>query len=146
VAEALHGMWNEVLGVEIRLLNMEWKVFLSTIAKGDFTLARAGWIGDYVDPNTFLHMWRTEEGLNMTGWTNKHYDQALENAQKTDVVSDRWKYFQTCEDLLAEEVPILPLYFYVHLTLRHPTVRGWHPTLLDHHPYKYVYLSREESP
>lgn len=146
VAEALHGMWNEVLGVEIRLLNMEWKVFLSTIAKGDFTLARAGWIGDYVDPNTFLHMWRSEEGLNMTGWTNKHYDQALENAQKTDVVSDRWKYFQTCEDLLAKEVPILPLYFYVHLTLRHPTVRGWHPTLLDHHPYKYVYLSREESP
>ena len=27
VAEALHAMWKDILGVEIRLLNMEWKVF-----------------------------------------------------------------------------------------------------------------------
>jgi oligopeptide transport system substrate-binding protein len=42
--------------------------------------------------------------------------------------------------LLAEEIPILPLYFYVQVSLRHPSVQGWYPTLLDHHPYKYVYL------
>jgi oligopeptide transport system substrate-binding protein len=145
VAEALHGMWKDVLGVEIQLLNMEWKVFLSTVSKGDFTLARAGWIGDYVDPNTFLHMWRSGESLNMTGWENPMYDQALESAQKTGKEEQRWQSFQECEDLLAKEFPILPLYFYVHLTLRHPSVRGWHPTLLDHHPYKYVYLSEEET-
>jgi len=145
VAEALHGMWKDVLGVEIQLLNMEWKVFLSTVSKGDFTLARAGWIGDYVDPNTFLHMWRSGESLNMTGWENPMYDQALESAQKTGKEEQRWQSFQECEDLLAKEFPILPLYFYVHLTLRHPSVRGWYPTLLDHHPYKYVYLSEEET-
>jgi oligopeptide transport system substrate-binding protein len=143
VAEALHGMWKEVLGVEIRLLNMEWKVFLSTISKGEFSLARAGWIGDYVDPHTFLQMWRTGEGLNMTGWSNQSYDQALRKAESTKSAMERHKSFQSCEDLLAKECPIIPLYFYVHLTLRHPTVQGWHPTLLDHHPYKYVYLEKE---
>ena len=146
VAEALHGMWKDTLGVEIRLLNMEWKVFLSSVAKGEFTLARAGWIGDYVDPHTFLHMWRSGEGLNMTGWTNNLYDDALQRAEMAGSEEERWANFQTCEELLAEEVPILPLYFYVHLTLRHPTVKGWHPTLLDHHPYKYVYLEKEDSP
>lgn len=144
VAEALHGMWKNVLGVEIRLLNMEWKVFLSTVAKGEFTLARAGWIGDYIDPHTFLHMWRTDEGLNMTGWGNQTYDEALRRAEISNSEQERWQNFQTCENLLAEEFPILPLYFYVHLTLRHPTVKGWYPTLLDHHPYKYVYLAKEE--
>ena len=143
VAEALFGMWKEALGVEIKLLNMEWKVFLSTVAKGEFTLARAGWIGDYVDPHTFLQMWRSGDGLNMTGWSNRDYDQALQFAESSATVNERWTHFQTCENLLAEEVPILPLYFYVHLTLRHPTVQGWHPTLLDHHPYKYVYLAKE---
>lgn len=145
VAEALHGMWKETLGVEIHLLNMEWKVFLSTVANGEFSLARAGWIGDYIDPHTFLQMWRTGEGLNMTGWGNKNYDQALQKAETSNSVDERWKNFQTCEDLLAAEAPILPLYFYVHLTLRHPTVKGWYPTLLDHHPYKYVYLEKEEA-
>ena len=146
VAEALHGMWNEALGVEIRLFNMEWKVFLSTISKGEFSLARAGWIGDYVDPHTFLHMWRSGEGLNMTGWANASYDQALKLGETSNSEQERWKNFQICEDLLAKDFPVLPLYFYVHLTLRHPTVRGWYPTLLDHHPYKYVYLQKEEAP
>ena len=146
VAEALYGMWNETLGVEIQLLNMEWKVFLSTISKGDFSLARAGWIGDYVDPHTFLQMWRSGDGLNMTGWKNEKYDQSLSMAETAKSADTRWKYFQTCEDLLAKEAPILPLYFYVHLTLRHPSVKGWYPTLLDHHPYKYVYLERDNTP
>jgi len=146
VAESLHGMWKEALGVEIRLLNMEWKVFLSTISGGEFSLARAGWIGDYVDPHTFLQMWRSGDGLNMTGWQNKSYDDALRLAETSTETAKRWESFQLCETILAEEAPILPLYFYVHLTLRHPTVRGWYPTLLDHHPYKYVYLAKEAHP
>ena len=146
VAEALYGMWNETLGVEIQLLNMEWKVFLSTVSKGDFSLARAGWIGDYVDPHTFLQMWRSGDGLNMTGWKNEKYDQSLSMAETSKSADTRWEYFQTCEDLLAKEAPILPLYFYVHLTLRHPSVKGWYPTLLDHHPYKFVYLERDDAP
>ena len=146
VAEALYGMWSETLGVEIQLLNMEWKVFLSTVSKGDFSLARAGWIGDYVDPHTFLQMWRSGDGLNMTGWENEKYDQSLLKAETGKSKKERWQFFQTCEDLLAKDAPILPLYFYVHLTLRHPSVKGWYPTLLDHHPYKYVYLERDNAP
>ncbi len=142
VAEALYGMWKDTLGVEIKLLNMEWKVFLATVSSGDFAIARAGWIGDYVDPHTFLHMWRSGEGLNMTGWANSDYDDALMQAETTRSQDERWRSFQVCEDLLAEEVPILPLYFYVHLSMRHPSVQGWYPTLLDHHPYKYVYLEK----
>ena len=140
VAEALQGMWKNHLGAEIQLLNMEWKVFLSTIAKRDFSLARAGWIGDYVDANTFLHMWRTGDGHNNTGWSSTRYDELLELAAQESDTEKRFSYFEECEKLIAENAPILPIYFYVHVTLRSPTVKGWHPTLLDHHPYKYVRL------
>ena len=142
VAEALQGMWKTHLGAEIQLLNMEWKVFLSTIEKRDFALARAGWIGDYVDANTFLHMWRTGDGHNNTGWSNARYDELLELAAREPDPEKRFLHFEECEQLLAEHAPILPIYFYVHVTLRNPTVKGWYPTLLDHHPYKYVRLER----
>lgn len=145
VAEALQGMWKNHLGAEIQLLNMEWKVFLSTIEKQDFALARAGWIGDYVDANTFLHMWRTGDGHNNTGWSNARYDELLELAAKESDSEKRFSYFEECEKLLSEHAPILPIYFYVHVTLRSPTVKGWHPTLLDHHPYKYVRLQNEDA-
>jgi oligopeptide transport system substrate-binding protein len=145
VAEALQGMWKNYLGAEIQLLNMEWKVFLSTIEKRDFALARAGWIGDYVDANTFLHMWRTGDGHNNTGWSNARYDELLKLAAKESDSQKRFSYFEECEKLLSEHAPILPIYFYVHVTLRSPTVKGWHPTLLDHHPYKYVRLQNEDA-
>ena len=145
VAEALQGMWKNHLGAEIQLLNMEWKVFLSTIEKRDFSLARAGWIGDYVDANTFLHMWRTGDGHNNTGWSNARYDELLELAAKESDSEKRFLYFEECEKLLSEHAPILPIYFYVHVTLRSPTVKGWHPTLFDHHPYKYVRLQNEDA-
>ena len=144
VAEALQGMWKTHLGAEIQLLNMEWKVFLSTIEKRDFALARAGWIGDYVDANTFLHMWRTGDGHNNTGWSNARYDELLELAAREPDPEKRFLHFEECEKLRAEHAPILPIYFYVHVTLRNPTVKGWYPTLLDHHPYKYVRLERLE--
>ena len=143
VAEALQAMWKKALGIEIQLLNMEWKVFLSTISNGDYSIARAGWIGDYVDANTFLHLWRTGDGNNLTGWSNADYDLSLQLAEQSLEPLERFTHFQKCEDLLADEVPILPLYFYVQVSLRHPTVKGWYPTLLNHHPYKYIHLEAE---
>jgi oligopeptide transport system substrate-binding protein len=35
---------------------------------------------------------------------------------------------------------VIPLYHYTHAFLIQPSVKGWHPTLLDHHPYKGVSL------
>ncbi len=143
LAVAMQGMWKKHLGIEMKLLNMEWKVFLATTAKRDFVLARGGWIGDYVDANTFLHMWRTDDGHNNTGWSNARYDELLDLAAKETNPVKRFEYFHECEALLAEEMPILPIYFYVHVTLRDPSVKGWHPTLLDHHPYQFVYLEED---
>jgi oligopeptide transport system substrate-binding protein len=90
-------------------------------------------------------MWRTGDGHNNTGWSNARYDELLELAAKESDSEKRFSYFEECEKLLSKHAPILPIYFYVHVTLRSPTVKGWHPTLLDHHPYKYVRLKNEDA-
>ena len=59
VAEAIAQMWRENLGIEVSLQNSEWKVYLKTVELLDYDVARAGWIGDYGDPMTFLDMWVT---------------------------------------------------------------------------------------
>ena len=43
-----------------------------------------------------------------------------------------------------EESPIMPIYTYTRILLKHPTVKGWYPNILDIHPYKYVYLNNKE--
>ena len=140
VAEALQQMWKKSLNIEVGLFNQEWKVYLDTVNKVKYDVARAGWIGDYNDPNTFLDMWLTGGGNNQTGWSNARYDQLIKEAAKTDDPKSRYEKFQEAEAILLDEMPVIPIYFYVSLSLVKSNVRGWYPNILDHHPYKYIHL------
>ena len=140
LAEAIQQMWKQTLNIEIKLLNQEWKVFLNSMQSKNYQIGRFGWIGDYNDPNTFLDMWVTDGGNNRTGWSNPEYDKLISLASKTLAKEKRFKHFQDAEAILLEELPVMPIYFYVRSLLIQPSVRGWHPNILDHHPYKYVSL------
>ncbi len=140
IAEAIQQMWKKNLGVDARLVNQEWKVYLDSTKSGNFQVARYAWTGDYMDPNSFLDMWVTGGGNNRTGWSNAEYDRLLQEAGRTTDPQARFEVFQKAEALLMEELPIIPIYFYTRVYLLHPAVKGWHPTLLDNHPFKHVYL------
>jgi oligopeptide transport system substrate-binding protein len=140
VAVAIQEMWRSELGIKVALDNQEWKVFLKTTEMMDYEIARAGWIGDYNDPNTFLDMWVTDGGHNNTGWSSQRYDDLIRLAAAEADPKKRYEYFHECEKILGDEMPMLPIYIYVRSSLRHPSVRGWYPTVLDHHPYQYVRL------
>ncbi len=74
IAEAIQQMWRQNLGIRVELTNMDWKVYLDQTQSGNYDIARAGWIGDYLDPETFLNLWVTDGGNNRTGWSNQDYD------------------------------------------------------------------------
>jgi len=140
VAEALQAMWKENLGLEIRLKNMENKTVLESRRVGDYEMLRSVWIADYVDPVSFLDVFRSDSGNNYTGWANPTYDNLLFEADRTTEPGRRFELLRQAEAILLEEAPIVPLYTFTHVFAINPSVRGWHPTLLDHHPYKHVWL------
>jgi oligopeptide transport system substrate-binding protein len=140
ISQAVQQMWKDTLGVEVDLLNMEWKVYLDQIQSHKFDIARAGWIGDYVDPNSFLDLWVTGGGNNRAAWSNAGYDALIRQAAKTRDPAARLELFQQAEAILLREMPVIPFYFYMSKSLRDKSVRGWNPTILDHHPYKHVSL------
>ena len=63
IAEYIQGVFN-IYGINADLENQEWGTFLNTRKKGDFTVARNGWLGDYNDPISFLDMWISTSGNN----------------------------------------------------------------------------------
>gem|GEM_PF-6447251 len=54
IALEIQDMWKQTLGVNCELKNQEWASYLQTLRNLDYDVARSSWIGDYVDPNTFL--------------------------------------------------------------------------------------------
>jgi oligopeptide transport system substrate-binding protein len=144
VTQAIQQMWKEHLGIQVELVNVEWKVYLDRQKQLDYHVSRAGWIGDYVDPNTFLDMWITGGGNNQTGWSSKRYDELIARAGCGLVdPRERMKALQDAEKILAvDETPIMPLFTYVNKGMLSRKVKGWQPNILDQHPLKYVSIER----
>jgi len=146
IAELAQVSWRRELGITVELTNVEWKVFLDRCNKLDYDIARAGWYGDYVDPNTFLDMFVTGGGNNNTGWSNAEYDRLIAEAAHTLDAAERMRVFRRAEVILTEhEVPILPIYNYVGAMLVKPHVKGWHPNLRNDILFQDLWLDRPEA-
>ena len=74
IAEVVADQLRRELGVDARAYNQEWQAYQASVLAGDYDLARAGWVGDYLDPNTFLDLWLSGGGNNQTGWGDPRYD------------------------------------------------------------------------
>lgn len=140
IAEAVQQMWRKELGLDVRLVNQEWKVYLDSERKGDFQVSRAGWIGDYNDPSTFLETFTANSGNNRTGWSNAKYEELLDAAAREGDLNKRNELFQQAEAIFLDELPVIPIYFYTRPYLKRPEVKEWNPTILDHHPWEHVWL------
>ncbi|MFN3660177.1 MAG: peptide ABC transporter substrate-binding protein, partial [Brevinematales bacterium] len=142
IAEAIQQMWKKNLGIEVNLENQEWKVYLDRVGKLQYQIARAGWIGDYPDPNTFLDMFVTGGGNNQTGYSNPKYDELIKKAASEKDPRKRMAIFRQVEEILMTDLPVMPIYFYVNVLMWKPYVKGIYMNALDLHPLKEAYLER----
>lgn len=124
IAEVLQKMWHKHLGIRVSLVNREWKTYLDATKKQEYQIARAGWIGDYTDPNTFLSMFVTGGGHNRTGWSHSTYDRLINLAAHETDPRKRFALFRKAERILMNEAPILGIYYYNYQNLVHPRIQG----------------------
>jgi oligopeptide transport system substrate-binding protein len=140
IAIELQQMWRNELGIQMDLRQLEWTVYLSAQSQLDYQLSRASWVGDYNDPQTFLGMFTSNDGNNRTGWKNPQYDSLIEKAAEQADLPAREKLFQQAETMLTrDEMPIIPLYFYVGINYFDTNkIAGIYQNILDDHPLNYL--------
>ncbi len=139
-AEAIQAMWNKHLNIRVNLQNMDWGSYVSAQQSLNFDMASAGWIGDYLDPTTFLNMWTKGNGNNNTGWSDPQYEKLLRDAAMKSDPAERFALFREAEATLMDAQPILPISYQCRNYLLRPEVKGWHPLLLDNHPWEAIRL------
>ncbi|MEM7014123.1 MAG: peptide ABC transporter substrate-binding protein, partial [Verrucomicrobiota bacterium] len=144
IAEAIQAMWKKELDIEVGIDNQEWKVFQQTTYEEKYQIARAGWIGDYMDVTTFLDMMRTGDSNNNTGWGNPQYDQLLKEAAVEASTEDRRKKLFEAEEILLDELPVIPIYWYSRVYLIDPSLKNWNPLVLDKRDFKNVWLEPQD--
>lgn len=141
VAEFIQAQWETNLGINISLENQEWKTYLSNKTNKNYEIARAGWAGDYQDPNSFLDMFVTGADMNDMQYASKEYDTFISKAARMKAGEERFKVLQEAETLLVEkDQALIPLYTYVKPNMVDMNKwGGWYPNVLDLHPVRRVY-------
>lgn len=122
IAIAISQMWKQKLGVNAELANQEWQTFLETRGNGDFQIARAGWCGDYNEASTFLDLVDSGSGYNDSAYNNPAVDALLDQAK---VSADRQPIYTQIEQIIADEVPIIPIYHYTANYMLDSDLGGW---------------------
>ena len=143
VAEAIQEMWKQNLGIEnVTLTNQEWDVYLDTRDEGDFMIARAGWIGDYLDPFTFLDMWVTDGGNNNSRFSNAEFDQLITEVRLGDDEVQRMAMMHQLEDILMAEMPVCPIYYYTQPVMVKSYVKDYVSIAVGGIDFKSAYIEK----
>ena len=141
VGEALQSQWKNGLGVEVKLENQDWSVFLQTRKDGDYQIARNGWIADYNDPMSFLDMWLTGGGNNDAQYVNANYDAAIKKAMSTSDPAERMAAMHEAEDIIiGQDWALGPIYFYTEKFMMDSEINGAYYTPLGF--YFFMYTTR----
>jgi oligopeptide transport system substrate-binding protein len=116
IAQAVQEMWRKNLNINVELQNQEWKVFQKTRTDKQYEIARGGWIADYVDPSTFTDLLTSKSGNNEPGYNSPDYDAKIAAAQNETNPAKRMQDLHDAEDVLMNDMPLIPLYFYTNPT------------------------------
>ncbi|WP_215402860.1 ABC transporter substrate-binding protein [Vibrio gigantis] len=125
IAVAIASMLKGNLGAQVGLENQEWKSYLVSRRQGDFDVMRASWCGDYNEASTFLSLLRSGSSGNFARYNNDKYDAAMDSALAATNEQDRQGFYDQAEQLLAEDMPIAPIYYYMQARLVRPSVGGF---------------------
>ena len=136
---AIADAW-KALGVTATFVNADIKAHYALLQGGGaYQVARAGWIGDYSDPQNFLFLTQTDSvKLNYSHYSNPDYDADMKKAGGERDLKKRAAIMADAESLLLRDQPVMPLLYYASKNLLSPKLKGWEANILDRHPARYL--------
>ncbi|MFZ5617321.1 MAG: peptide ABC transporter substrate-binding protein [Pseudomonadota bacterium] len=128
---AVRNMWKQI-HVEATLLELDYKTVLERRRSGDFQVNRASWIGDYVDPTTFLENLMVDAQQNDSRYENRRYDDLVRGSYSLADHRLRMEQLQEAEALMLTDLPVAPVFHYVSKRLVSKKVSGWRNNALGY--------------
>lgn len=139
VAIAIAAMWRQTLGIRAKLLNQEWKVFVQSRKSNKRQAFRSGWIADYADALSFLELFTSKSRFNFYHYKNLKYDEQVMSISKEPDHNIRNHMIEQAENILLNDIPVIPLYYYVSRHLVNNEILGYSDNVADRHLSKYLY-------
>ncbi|WP_298702941.1 peptide ABC transporter substrate-binding protein [uncultured Veillonella sp.] len=137
IAEAVQAIWKNELGADVELQNQETKVFMSNREEGHYQVARASWVGDYVDPQTFLDVFSDE--ANDAQYHSAAYNDIMARVHNTTNPVVRQQLMHEAEQMLFDDAVVIPIYFTTTPYVANDSIGGYFWSSLGIVDFKTAY-------
>lgn len=144
VTLAIASMWKSILGAQVDVQNQEWKTFIQARHKGDYTIARDGWVADYNSVTTYTQLYQCGSAVNNSHYCNLEYDKLIAKARLQANPHKRIKTFQMALQIPLNDYATIPLFQYTYTRLVKPYVLNYDIKVnyLDHVQTKWMKLKK----
>lgn len=140
-AVALVDQWHRALGIDVAIVEMEWKAYLAMRERpGECDLIRFGWSADFVDPEAFLALFTSGQAQNVAGYSNPVYDALMAQAAIAANAGQRATLLASAERILLQDAVVVPVFHRVSKRLVKPGIDGIAANPLGHLPSRYLRL------
>ena len=146
LAEYMQAQWKQNLGITVMLSTMESKTYMAARSKLDYKGFALGiWGADYMDPTTFLNIFRTPGGDNGSGWWDQKYVDLLDEANHTIDAQKRYALLAKAEQYMLDAQPVIPIETLAVVWVKKPYVKGLYPNPACLFAWKFVYIERDRA-
>jgi oligopeptide transport system substrate-binding protein len=127
---AIADQWKQV-GVETSFINTDGRTHFAFLReRGDFDAARAGWIGDYSDPQNFLFLLQKDNvGFNYARYDNPEFDKLMKDAEGETDLKKRAAILLKADEIMQRDQPYAPVLFYSTKNLVSSKLKGFQSNL-----------------
>jgi oligopeptide transport system substrate-binding protein len=145
VAPVVQSDWESIADwVNVDILQIDTQIHYSNLRAGDYTVGDGGWIGDYNDAYNFLFLAETESvPMNYTRWSNDDFDALVAQANVTVDGAERGRLLAEAEQIMLDELPYVPIVYYVNKALVDPNVTGWEDNITHIHRTRFLCFADE---
>jgi len=144
-SEGVQALLEQNLGIPVSVSNVDFATFLDKMHSGQYSMILVSWNADYNDPITFMDMWVTDGPFNQSGWSNQEYDECISTARTSTDNTERMEAFARAEEILAGELPIIPMFWPVRDWVQKDYVHGWLRKISGaNNEWKYAWVDRED--
>ena len=137
---AIAASWKQNLDISTDLVSDEFRVFLAGRKdRGRWDVARLGWYADYDDPASFLEVFTRNNSQNDPGYVSSEFNDLIDAARIEPNPDKRILLLRRSEQVMLNDYPIIPVYFYTARRLVKPYLGGAAITPLNHTYSKHLY-------
>lgn len=111
-AEFLQSSLQKLPNVKVSINTIPYVQLITRQHNQNYDLTLSGWQSVFADPINFLDVYESNSSYNTSSWSNKQYDQLLDESENKDgnQASKRWSKLVEAEKVLMNDQGTIPLY------------------------------------